>query len=364
MRICFLCSEIFEWGKYGGFGRATRMLGRELARRGYPVSAVVPLRGDQKPVEQLDGITVLGFPASRFWQAGELCREADADIYHSQQPSLGTYVALRAMPDRKHIVTSRDPRDNHDWWLEIRSPSRSRLRTLIAYAYEGSPPARRAVKSCDGLFHTAHCVRDKMRRVYRSDQDQGFLPTPVEVPASAPVKSETPTVCFVGRWDRRKRPELFFELAKTHPHVQFIALGKSQDEARDRELHERYADVSNLEMMGFINQFTSNRLSEVLGRSWILINTSTRESLPTSFLEALAHRCALLSQFDPEQTSSRFGYHAEGSSLAAGLASLLEGDAWREKGEAGFRYVSEHYELQGAIDRHVEVYEQALVRSS
>jgi len=69
MKICLISVEIFAWGKYGGFGRATRTIGRELAKRGVDVCAVVPLRKGQKPVENLDGITVYGFPPLfRGWQ--------------------------------------------------------------------------------------------------------------------------------------------------------------------------------------------------------------------------------------------------------------------------------------------------------
>lgn len=61
MRICLISVEIFAWGKYGGFGRATRLIGRELVKRGVEVYAVVPRRNEQRPVEDLDGIRVLGF---------------------------------------------------------------------------------------------------------------------------------------------------------------------------------------------------------------------------------------------------------------------------------------------------------------
>ena len=40
MKICLIAMEIFAWGKYGGFGRATRMIGKELAKRGVTVTAV------------------------------------------------------------------------------------------------------------------------------------------------------------------------------------------------------------------------------------------------------------------------------------------------------------------------------------
>src|SRR5919112_6241259 len=105
MRVCLLSMEIFAWGKHGGYGRATRIIGRELAKRGLEVSAVVPRRGEQRAREVLDGITVLGFEPGAPWRASRLLRECDADIYHSQEPSFATYLAQRAMPDRKHVVT-------------------------------------------------------------------------------------------------------------------------------------------------------------------------------------------------------------------------------------------------------------------
>jgi hypothetical protein len=125
MRICLISVEIFAWGKYGGFGRATRLIGRELARRGHKVFAVVPRRQGQRHVEDLDGITVLGFSPWQPLAAIRLLREADADIYHSCEPSLTSYLALRAMPDRRHMVTFRDPRNARDWLMEFARPSLS-----------------------------------------------------------------------------------------------------------------------------------------------------------------------------------------------------------------------------------------------
>ncbi len=61
MKVCFLCTEIFAWGKFGGFGRATRTIGRELVKRGVEVTVIVPRRQNQKPIEMLDGMRILGF---------------------------------------------------------------------------------------------------------------------------------------------------------------------------------------------------------------------------------------------------------------------------------------------------------------
>ena len=83
MHICLISVEIFAWGKYGGYGRATRIIGSELAKRGFQVSAIVPRRQNQKPVEFLDGIRVLSFKMNDLVGMLRLYRETKADIYHS-----------------------------------------------------------------------------------------------------------------------------------------------------------------------------------------------------------------------------------------------------------------------------------------
>ena len=41
MHVCLMCIEFFGDSIYGGFGRSTRFIGRDLARRGVQVSVVV-----------------------------------------------------------------------------------------------------------------------------------------------------------------------------------------------------------------------------------------------------------------------------------------------------------------------------------
>jgi glycosyltransferase involved in cell wall biosynthesis len=360
MRVCLVCVELFAWGKYGGFGRAARMLGSVLARRGIEVFAVVPQRPGQRAEECLDGITVLGFPKHDLAQACRLYRKCNADIYHSQEASMGTWLAMRAMPQKKHLITFRDPRFFPDWITELRYPSRSHLQTLLAWFYESNVLVRRAIRRADRLSVCAPHLAKRIEVHYRPDVPPLLLATPVRVPASVPVKSSEPTVCFLARWDPRKRPESFLELAKEFPRVRFISVGSGQNIGRDASLRRRYGGLPNLEMPGFINQFDSEALATVLGSSWVLINTSVREGLPTSFLEAMAHRCALLSRVNPDSVASRFGYHAKHDDFAVGLAGLLDNDAWRARGEAGYRYVSEGYELGTVVERHIEVYRDLL----
>ena len=101
LRICLICVEIFAWGKYGGFGRATRAIGRELVRAGHEVTAIVPRRNGQREQEMLDGMKVLAYPEYWPWKVSRLAKLADADLYHSCEPSFASYLARLAMPTRR-----------------------------------------------------------------------------------------------------------------------------------------------------------------------------------------------------------------------------------------------------------------------
>jgi glycosyltransferase involved in cell wall biosynthesis len=361
MRICLVSVEIFAWGKHGGFGKATRTIGRELVRRGHEVFAVVPRRPGQRPVETLDGIRVLGFHPLRPWEASALLAGTEADVYHSCEPSTATWLAMRARPARKHVVTVRDPRDGRDWALELARPSLSRLQVLHNWLYENNPFVRRSVRRADAVFATARSLAPKIRRIYGLPAEPEFLPTPVEIPPP-PAKSPEPTVCYVARLDRRKRPELFLDLAPRFPGVRFVVMGKSRDADYEASLRRRAAGSPNIEFHGFVDPFGSGDHARLLGASRVAVNTATREGLPNAFLEAAANGCAILSGVDPDGFASRFGFHVKDDDFAGGLARLLADDRWKALGEAGRRHVEETFSLVRAVDLHEAAYRAVLAR--
>jgi glycosyltransferase involved in cell wall biosynthesis len=360
MKICFICTEIFAWGKYGGFGRATRTIGRELVKRGIDVFAVVPRRNDQKEFEVLDGIKVYGFTKYNPFSAIKLLTNVKADIYHSEEPSLITYLAVKAIPAKIHLVTSRDPRNLFDWVQELRYPSNNIFQVFGNFIFENNFLVSNAVRQAGRVYCTAKFLDDKVQRKYRLKEKVEFLPTPIEVPLKKNIKSDFPTVCFIARFDRRKRPELFFKLAKSFPEIKFIAVGISRNKSYEQYLRNKYSRLKNLYIKGFINQFETDAVSSILEKSWILVSTAKREGLPNSFLEAMANSCAILSSLNPENVTEKFGYHVKDGNYINGLQILLESDRWREKGELGRLYVSENYEMHRTISEHIRVYQKQL----
>ena len=359
MRICLFSVELFAWGKYGGFGRATRTIGRELVERGVEVFAVVPRRPGQQAVELLDGITVLGFPAYFPWAARKLFRQCNADVYHSCEPSFATHLAMQAMPQRKHMVTCRYPRETADWKVELDLPSKNRPQVLFNWIYESSVTVRRSVARADAVYTIARDLLPKVERMYGPAVTPRFLPTPIPIPARV-RKADSPTVCYVARLDRRKRPELFLQLASQFPDVKFVAIGQSRDQRWGKRLERKYSDLPNLEMLGFVDQFSSTRHAETMEQSWIQVNTAAYESMPNSILEASAHGCALLSHVDPDGFATRFGYHAQKDDFAHGLRFLLEQERWRGLGQLAAEHVRETFETGHAMELHMQAYRELI----
>lgn len=359
MKICLISVEIFAWGKYGGFGRATRTIGRELVNRGIEVCAVVPQRNGQKPIEKLDGITVYGFSPYFPWTARQLLKACNADIYHSCEPSHISYMALKTMPQKKHMVTFRDPRNFKDWRMEFDLPSLNRLQVLHNYFFENNFLVQRCIKRMDGVFTIAKYLVPKVKKMYHLNADPVFLPTPVAV-ADHIEKAPTPTVCYLARLDRRKRPTLFLDLAEKFPHVRFLVVGQSRDKQWEAFLYKKYEKIHNIHFMGFIDQFSSDEHAHIREKSWISVNTATREAMPNSILESAASKCAILSHVDPDGFASQFGYHAKNNDFEEGLRFLLEKDRWRERGENGYLYVKDTFETDAAIKKHINIYTQLL----
>ncbi len=360
MHVCLVCVELFGFGTFGGFGRATRIIGRELTKRDIKVTVIVPRRSSEYPDEfSVDGMRVLQFQPSSPWSSLDLYRSCQADIYHSQDASFGTYLAMKARPNHPHLITFRDPMNRQDWKVESQHTGPDKLGWLQYRLYVDNALVTATVKRAQGLYCAAEFLIPKVMDKYHLKRAPLFLPTPVSIPDKV-SKAERPTVCFVGRWHRRKRPERFFELSREFPAVDFIAVGGTRDEKRDRYLRSVYSSIPNLEMTGVIDQFRSERLNQILEKSWVIVNTAAREGLPNTFLEAAAYKCAILSYVDPDRFASSFGYYAKEGELRKGLESLLENDRWKSCGERGYQYVRNVFATDKAIDTHIEAYRNVL----
>ena len=363
LSVCILASQYFGWGKIGGFGSMSRTLAEALAARGVRTSVIVPRRPGQQPHETLGGVDVSSFPPMDIRQASRLLRDVPADVFHSQDPQFLTALARWTRPDAAHVVTCRDPRAFRDWCIEFRDATWGRrVRIPLNWFLEVGPLVRWGVRRANAVFTPAYFLREKAARIFKPRVAVGFMPNLIEVPDSLPPKPQTPTLTFIGRLDRRKRPELFLDLAKKFPQWNFIVVGKAESEQRDQQLRKTYAGLPNLQWEGYIDKFKEPaRMREVLAKTWLLVNTSSREGLPLTFLEAAAFGCGIVSEVNPDDFASRFGLHAADGDFAKAVTELLaRPQAALDKGLDARRYVLETYEAGHAVQTHVDTYLQLL----
>ena len=339
----------------------TKCLADVLASQGHDVSVVVPRKEGQRSEQTVDGVTIYGVDLRDLLQSRSFFSKIDADIYHSQNPNYLTFLALRTQPQKKHVITCRDPRDTSDWITETTHATwKRRIKTPLVYLFENAPFISYAVKRADVVGCPAHFLKEKIARMYGRG-DAILLPNLERIPDTIPEKAAEPTVCYVGRLDRRKRPELVFQLAKQFPQVKFLIVGRAEDPDRQADLERHTRSLPNVEMLGYIDKFQTDRLEKIYARSWILVNTSAREGLPMTFIEAAAQGCAILSTVDPDNFASHFGYFAPSvEKLAEGMHALLHDELWREKGKAAFDYVSSTYGVNDAARVHLETYDRLL----
>jgi glycosyltransferase involved in cell wall biosynthesis len=365
MKICYVSPEIFHWGIYGGFGYLTRLLGKKLVERGIDVVVVTQRRKGQGSIEVLDGVKVYGYPPHLGQLKSILARQAskkyyklaNADIYHSQAISYNTYIAQTSCPKKKHILTFQDPYDREEWNRITKvEPKYGTIKNKIKIEAE-IRFLKHTCNKMNGLYSQAYFLIPKAMKLFGLKKVPKYLPNPVPIPSKTFVKLENPTVCFLGRWDPQKRVELFFQLAKQFPEIHFIAMGKCHDYAKDEKLREDYSKVNNLDLTGFVSEAEKQ---EILGKSWALVNTSVREALPISFLEALACRTPIISGENPDELVSRFGYRVQEDNYQDGLKWLLDSDSWKKKGEMGKKEIERVYDVEKVVDLHLKEYEKIL----
>lgn len=365
MRVCLICNQLAAWGKIGGIGVNARRLGKALAEHGIDVHVALPRRRGQGRVESLDGMTVHGMSVPEVFFGKQLYRDIDADIYHMQEPTICGYRAQEAMPQRIHLVTSMDPRERADRWTEFRNATWSRrLKYPVQVYFENGRLVHKAVRRADGVFVEAELLKEKTRRLYKLPESPGFLPKPIDIPKGPFNKDENPLCVFVGRFDPRKRPEMFFQLAARMPDVNFIAVGRANDQGYQNYLSKRYFHLPNLTVTGFIDPFLNEELQEILSRAWILLHPAAREGLCTAFQEASVNEVGILAYVDPGGYVSSFGEVLPDDGLIETfekrVRTLLDENDWREKARAGRKWNITHHSTENAVSSHIAEYEKAL----
>ena len=127
-----------------------------------------------------------------------------------------------------------------------------------------------------------------------------------EVPSNLPAKRTPMTVVFVAHIGRRKRVDLFVDLARrcADMDARFQVVGDFADSVHEKEIRTRAKELSKIEFLGQQPTEETNRL---IAESSLLVSTTDagREGYPNVFVQAWLRRTPVVSlAFDPDSVIS------------------------------------------------------------
>jgi glycosyltransferase involved in cell wall biosynthesis len=171
----------------------------------------------------------------------------------------------------------------------------------------------------------------------------------------APADKGGPVI-WVGSFAERKRPALIVELARLVPNRRFKIVGSGSD-AQTTRLRALAASLENIEFTGFVPYA---EVEQHFDGASVLINTSTGEGFPNTFLQAWSRGMPTLSFFDAD--AYRDG-RAVGLSvrdipaMAAALAELSRPDshAWANQSALCAHYMLDNHRVDVAVGMYEDL---------
>ena len=246
------------------------------------------------------------------------------DIFQSEEPYIFTYEASKI--NKNHVVVFQDPFDTEDKRLmneatkdyfsilsqsgKISNSPNVTLRNFAAKIMGKTMmkrteiiPIKKVLNNIvsENVYAEAKFISEKVRKMYNLNYTPKVLRNPQDFPSTPPRKSDLPSIVWIGRWDLQKRPDIALQTAMNLPNYDFYFIGKANDVTYFKEisriLRNRYANYPNIHLLDFVPEEEKAR---IMKEGWILLNTSVREGLPISFLEAGANAMSIVSSVNPD----------------------------------------------------------------
>jgi len=365
IRVCFVVNEYPGWGMRGGFGYVTKEIAEGIASTRKAEVFVITTRHqiekEVKIIEERNNVIVIHVPKSKILKfiQREFFKIVEPDVFHHQDVNTDSFFIWKLNKHTPHIITFQDPAPFEEILRVKESEEKKKIseveKVLLKIKYE---LYRKififpVVKNAEKVFSQVKDIIPFVKSYYKL-KEVNFLPNPVKIPKGRIKKADEPTVLFLGRLDVEKRPHLVIKIARRFPEVKFVLAGlPSRNYRYGRKVIELARKQKNVTAVGWIE---GKEKDWYLRKSWILINTSVKERLPYSFLEAMAYGVALLAYVNPDRLVEKFGYWAKFEDFGRGLQMLLSEDSWRVKGKKAKRVILREYEYDKVINKHIKIY--------
>ena len=227
-------------------------------------------------------------------------------------------------------------------------------------------PVRKLIEQSQFLkiYAESDFIGQKVQQMFDLKYTPETIRNPVTIVDQQKNKTGKPSFVWVGRWDTQKRPDMMLMCASELPEYDFYMIGTATRGPKDftsveKKLTEKFSKYSNVHILGFVDESTKR---EYIGRAWALINTSVREGLPITFLEAMAEATPIVSYVDPDNYVSRFGIKVDYTieSFKKGIEQSVREKLFERIGTAEREFIKEKHEIGVIMKKHLEIYNDIL----
>jgi len=363
--ICFVAPYAYRYlgpensDPAGGAQRQQYMLATELSDRGYNVAFIVEDVG-QPNKQIIEGMFVstgcpidiespISIPKAtcRLWAS---MRQVDADYYYVRgAPRLAVVTSLGASLLRKNFLFCiANDTDINQSDLKDRYPSPIRWMYI------------RAIRSTDTVIAQTKNQQAQLSDVYDIESIQ--IPNGYDLPPNDQILSPESRefVLWVGSSDpMQKRPELFLNLAERLPEMEFIMVSKPMPDGGEyhKQLSNQAKNISNLRFIGGVDP---DDIHDYYRRALLVVNTSSHEGFPNTFLEAWRFATPVVSlsfDLDGRLQAEEIGvYSGSLKQLVSDIRSLVADPTQRASiGQNGRELVRTEFSLSSMTDRYEDV---------
>lgn len=334
----------------GGAEVQQSVLARLFAAHGYRVS-MISLDYGQAERALVDGVTVhkafapdagvrlLRFVHPRLTSMWRSLAAVDADIYYYRSSSmwLGVLTEFCRRHGRRSVYAGASDRDFvPDIGGQLRH---ARDRWLF----------RRGLAQVDRIVAQNHAQR--LSCLATHGREATVIPSCYQLPAQRdPARREL--VLWVGMIHENKRPELFIELAARMPQLRFAMIGGPRSGASTGYLERVRAAAAKLPNLQFKGFLPLEEVERWFDRARLLVNTSTYEGMPNTFLQAWARGVPSVATVDVGAPVQRTADGIE--ALEREVESALQDAALGERCRA---YFERTHSPAAALERYARLFE-------
>ena len=314
----------------GGEAVQQVLLARAWRDLGIDVSIVLP-DSPRQGEHLVDGIRIIpayrrdaGIPVVRFLHPRmtgtfNALRQADADVYYQSPAGAGTgFVARFCVRHKRQFI------------FRIASDANCIPGQQLIRLWRDRKIFEYGMRRANLIAAQTRRQQELLQRNYRLDSKLvNMVAEPAQLPGPG---SQDIDVLWVGSFRPVKRPEALVELAGLLPELRFaLAGGYAADmESYFNRVTAAAKSRPNLTVYGAVPY---QQVGALFDRAKVLVNTSTLEGFPNTFLQAWMRGIPVVSTFDPDGIIVRERLGAAAATpaeLAPAIATQVSNEASRQ----------------------------------